>query len=40
MDNMRHRGAFDVGAVAPEGKDFTGFGKTRQILLVTFKRSG
>jgi hypothetical protein len=40
MDKMRHRGAFDVGAVVPEGKDFTGFGKTRQILLVTFKRSG
>lgn len=40
MDKMRHRAAFDLGAVAPEGKDFTGFGNTRQILLVTFKRSG
>lgn len=40
MDKMRHSGAFDVGAVVPEAKDFTGFGKTRQILLVTFKRSG
>ena len=40
MDKMRHRGAFEVGAVVPKGKDFTGFGKTRQILLVTFKRSG
>lgn len=40
MDKMRHSGAFDVGAMTPEGKDFTGFGKTRQILLVTFKRSG
>lgn len=40
MDKMRHRDAFNVGAVAPEGKDFAGFGNTRQILLVTFKRSG
>jgi len=40
MDKMRHRGAFDVGGMTPEGKDFTGFGETRQILLVTFKRSG
>jgi PPOX class probable F420-dependent enzyme len=40
MDKMRHRSAFDVGAQTPQGKDFTGFDKTRQILLVTFKRSG
>lgn len=40
MDKMRHRSAFDVGARTPQGKDFTGFEKTRQILLVTFKRSG
>ena len=40
MDKMRHRGAFDVGGMTPKGEDFTGFGKTRQILLVTFKRSG
>jgi len=40
MDKMRHRGAFDVAAMTPEGKAFTGFGTTRQILLVTFKRSG
>ncbi|MGE2814157.1 PPOX class F420-dependent oxidoreductase [Mycobacterium heidelbergense] len=40
MDKMRHRSAFDVGASSPQGKDFTGFEKTRQILLVTFKRSG
>jgi PPOX class probable F420-dependent enzyme len=40
MDMMRHRSAFDVGAATPQGKDFTGFDKTRQILLVTFKRSG
>jgi PPOX class probable F420-dependent enzyme len=40
MDKMRHRGSFDVGAMNPEGKDFTGFDKTRQIVLVTFKRSG
>jgi PPOX class probable F420-dependent enzyme len=38
MDKMRHRGAFDVGT--PTGGDFTGFDKTRQIVLVTFKRSG
>jgi PPOX class probable F420-dependent enzyme len=38
MDKVRHRGAFDVGA--PTGVDFTGFDKTRQIVLVTFKRSG
>jgi uncharacterized protein len=37
---MRHRGAFDVGAMTPTGTDFTGFDKTRQIVLVTFKRSG
>ncbi len=40
MDMMRHRSAFDVGAATPQGKDFTRFDKTRQILLVTFKRSG
>lgn len=40
MDKMRHRSAFDVDARTPQGKDFTGFDKTRQILLVTFKRSG
>jgi len=38
MDKMRHRGAFDVGA--PTGTDFTGFDKMRQVVLVTFKRSG
>ncbi|HZU49757.1 MAG TPA: PPOX class F420-dependent oxidoreductase [Mycobacterium sp.] len=40
MDKMRHRGAFDVDSATAAGKDFTGFGKTRQIVLVTFKRSG
>ncbi|HET9877259.1 MAG TPA: PPOX class F420-dependent oxidoreductase [Mycobacterium sp.] len=40
MDKMRHRGAFDVGSVAATGADFSGFDKTRQIVLVTFKRSG
>ncbi len=40
MDKMRHRRAFDVGAITAEANDFTGFDKTRQILLVTFKRSG
>jgi PPOX class probable F420-dependent enzyme len=40
MDKMRHRDAFAVAAAEPTGTDFTGFDKTRQILLVTFKRSG
>lgn len=40
MDKLRHRGAFDVAATATTGGDFTGFDKTRQIVLVTFKRSG
>jgi uncharacterized protein len=40
MDKMRHRSAFDVGATTPTGTDFTGFDKMRQIVLVTFKRSG
>ncbi|ORV14639.1 PPOX class F420-dependent oxidoreductase [Mycobacterium celatum] len=39
MDKMRHRDAFDIGA-NPEGRDFTGFDKARQIVLLTFKRSG
>lgn len=38
MDKMRHRDAFDIGS--PTGTDFTGFDKSRQIVLVTFKRSG
>ncbi|MCV7240737.1 PPOX class F420-dependent oxidoreductase [Mycolicibacterium celeriflavum] len=38
MDKMRHHEAFEVGP--PTGTDFTGFDTTRQILLVTFKRSG
>lgn len=38
MDKLRHREAFEIGA--PTGTDFTGFDKTRQIVLVTFKRSG
>jgi uncharacterized protein len=40
MDKMRHRGAFNVGSMTATGKDFTDFGQTRQIVLVTFKRSG
>ncbi|MGH3555735.1 MAG: pyridoxamine 5'-phosphate oxidase family protein, partial [Mycobacterium sp.] len=40
MDKLRHRDAFGVGVMTPRGQDFTGFGKTRQIVLVTFKRSG
>ena len=39
MDKMRHRGAFDVAAMTT-GVGFSGFDKTRQIVLVTFKRSG
>lgn len=38
MDKMRHRDAFDIGD--PTGTDFTGFDTSRQIVLVTFKRSG
>ncbi len=38
MDKLRHRDAFEIGS--PTGTDFTGFDKTRQIVLVTFKRSG
>ncbi|MBU9763926.1 PPOX class F420-dependent oxidoreductase [Mycobacterium sp. TNTM28] len=38
MDKMRHRDAFDIGA--PTGTDFTGFENYRQIVLVTFKKSG
>jgi PPOX class probable F420-dependent enzyme len=40
MDKLRHRRAFEVGAMTPTGTDFTGSDKTRQIVLVTFKRSG
>lgn len=40
MDRIRHRGAFDAAAMAPTGHDFTGFERVRQIVLVTFKRSG
>ncbi|MUL46632.1 hypothetical protein FZI85_11015 [Mycobacterium sp. CBMA293] len=38
MDMLRHREAFDIGA--PTGSDFSGFDRARQIVLVTFKRSG
>lgn len=38
MDTMRDRAAFDIGE--PTGADFGGFDQTRQIVLVTFKRSG
>ncbi|MGV0813173.1 PPOX class F420-dependent oxidoreductase [Mycolicibacterium boenickei] len=38
MDKMRHREAFDIGA--PTGSDFAGFDRYRQIVLVTFKKSG
>lgn len=43
MDKIRHRDAFgvaDVAAGAARGADFAGFDKTRQIVLVTFRRSG
>jgi uncharacterized protein len=40
MDKMRHRSAFEVDVMNPGAKDFAGFDKTRQIVLVTFKRSG
>jgi uncharacterized protein len=40
MDKLRHRGAFDVAAMTPASSGFIGFDKTRQIVLVTFKRSG
>ena len=38
MDAMRDRAAFGIGE--PAGTDFAGFDATRQIVLVTFKRSG
>lgn len=38
MDKLRAPEAFDIGE--PTGTDFAGFGRYRQILLVTFKRSG
>lgn len=38
MDWMRHREAFSIGE--PTGTDFTGFDRTRQMVLVTYKRSG
>ncbi|AKS35546.1 PPOX class F420-dependent oxidoreductase [Mycolicibacterium goodii] len=38
MDRMRHREAFDIGE--PTATDFAGFERFRQIVLVTFKRSG
>lgn len=38
MDKLRAPEAFDIGE--PTGTDFTGFDRYRQIVLVTFKRSG
>ncbi|GJJ18616.1 PPOX class F420-dependent oxidoreductase [Mycolicibacterium mageritense] len=38
MDKMRHRDAFDIGE--PTASDFSGFDRYRQIVLVTYKRSG
>lgn len=37
-DKMRHREAFDIGE--PTATDFTGFERHRQIVLVTYRRSG
>ncbi|MFN3006185.1 PPOX class F420-dependent oxidoreductase [Mycolicibacterium wolinskyi] len=38
MDKMRHRDAFGISE--PTATDFTGFDRYRQIVLVTFKKSG
>ncbi|WKG06472.1 PPOX class F420-dependent oxidoreductase [Mycolicibacterium sp. HK-90] len=38
MDKMRHREAFGIGA--PTGSDFSGFENYRQIVLVTYRKSG
>ena len=38
MDKMRHRDAFDIGPAT--GTTFAGFENYRQIVLVTFKKSG
>jgi len=38
MDKLRHHEAFDIGE--PTAPDFAGFDQARQIVLVTFKRSG
>lgn len=38
MDKLRHPDAFDIGE--PTAADFTGFDRCRQIVLVTFRRSG
>ncbi|OMC01731.1 PPOX class F420-dependent enzyme [Mycobacterium sp. NS-7484] len=38
MDKMRHRDAFDIGPAT--GTDFAGFENHRQIVLVTYRRSG
>ncbi|WP_225726380.1 MULTISPECIES: PPOX class F420-dependent oxidoreductase [unclassified Nocardia] len=39
-DLIRNRRAFDVADYPPTGRDFAGFGWTRQCLLITFRRSG
>ncbi|WP_167476771.1 PPOX class F420-dependent oxidoreductase [Nocardia arthritidis] len=39
-DLIRDRRAFDVADYPPTGRDFAGFGSTRQCLLITFRRSG
>lgn len=39
-DLIRNRQVFNVASRPPTGRDFSGFGSTRQCLLVTFRRSG
>ncbi|KAA0023306.1 PPOX class F420-dependent oxidoreductase [Antrihabitans cavernicola] len=40
LDTLRDKRAFDVAAQTPTGIDFDGFLRTRQVVLVTYKRSG
>lgn len=40
MDAMRSRKAFDIAGMTPTATDFTEFERTRQCVLVTYKRSG
>jgi PPOX class probable F420-dependent enzyme len=40
MERARHRKAAEAARQAPSAADFEGLGKTRQALVVTFKKSG
>ncbi|MGH3734651.1 MAG: PPOX class F420-dependent oxidoreductase [Micromonosporaceae bacterium] len=40
LDAMRSRNAFEVAKLPPTGDDFAGFRDARQMLLVTYRRSG